>query len=1103
MRNSDNPNLPPFRTGPLLGENNDFGAMPPPPPPPPPVAFAGDPGAAWTEMNDTTALALYRERERRQRTVRVLMMFLLMLLLMDEEPPHQQHGKLLRNNKNNINNSPLSASQRVVDPEVFRQRRHQDALLQNNAVNHPRYRALQERNQGVDHYGAIEQWAQQRAALEKDEFEQQPPSSITDDEEADDRSSTLTVWHYPWNATGFYRGEWTRQESGVRIPSDVGGPPVGSELTPVEELIYNPLAVPVRKDRGNNGDSRKEATTVDSVPSATDGDLSAWEPRERTVSAVDMEDYLARVVQQRYPNETAAVVLIPKPHLRLQTRNDHNLTSSRYDDMRVDSAGTVYAPPEWTASATAKDGGGDDDKASTVTLKRASGRAAFQLFSRSVPAMRQLSIVDGFVKLYDSTSPGYSTRQDVLLRVRGVLIHATGRLSLVSSNIAIGQCALVIPPDSNVPRAQQGTAEMIEFAVDNPENVSARTRRLQEVVQNSDKSANWNFVRNEALSLFGNVKSKRRLLVASDIEDESVVTQPSTEKETSASNKSNNGTEADAKAGADPIPPWSPVVVPFPFVADDKDETIRKTRTAAARIMPPREQALEANAGTCGFEINMDVSEVEWTVGAWRKLVSRRIDELKKLDPAQQPPRGSKEAEAEDSRTRRARSTSFSTTGARRQRRGKPIQDQALVVNMVGTIQSENCNFTAFLNTTALRTDWDATTSKAINYSFVMMVVCLTQILVLLRQLLHSQSQSTATRISLLCVGWQTNIDALLCLAHIYLSLAVQPLFTAFASVAFFKLLIFCVIEMKYMAIIIQARNSANGGQPTDVLRRQVAMLHLRFYLALLATFLLIFYLSDRYRMYYMLLLYSFWIPQIIMNIFTEARNPLHRHYIYGMSLTRVVSPLYVFAVPHNFLKEVYPDSPSDPWTVHAVILWVGVQTAILLAQSKYGARFMIPQRFLPPKFDYSRPIPPSMLPPGALDLPSQESIEDREIDGVGLQRKNSAEGSSSRESLSSPTTPSRHQTSETTRNRYKGSRLQHQHSSGMTVEEPVTSTNSPRAAAAPTLECSICYDAIDVRDRQKYMLAPCNHIFHRECLAQWMDVKMECPICRTELPAL
>ena len=103
-----------------------------------------------------------------------------------------------------------------------------------------------------------------------------------------------------------------------------------------------------------------------------------------------------------------------------------------------------------------------------------------------------------------------------------------------------------------------------------------------------------------------------------------------------------------------------------------------------------------------------------------------------------------------------------------------------------------------------------------------------------------------------------------------------QPPFTAFASVAFFKLLIFCVIEVKYMAIIIQARNASNGGNSIELLRRQVAMLHLRFYVALMGS-------------------------QIVHNVATEAKKPLHLYYVYGMSITRLVAPLYMFAVQGNF----------------------------------------------------------------------------------------------------------------------------------------------------------------------------------------------------------
>jgi len=68
----------------------------------------------------------------------------------------------------------------------------------------------------------------------------------------------------------------------------------------------------------------------------------------------------------------------------------------------------------------------------------------------------------------------------------------------------------------------------------------------------------------------------------------------------------------------------------------------------------------------------------------------------------------------------------------------------------------------------------------------------------------------------------------------------------------------------------------------------------------------------------------------------------------------------------------------------------------------------------------------------------------------------------------------------------------------GMIVE---TVTEVPKRNNVPCIDCVICYNGIDASDRSAYMIAPCNHIFHKDCLAQWMEVKMECPICRNTLP--
>lgn len=32
-------------------------------------------------------------------------------------------------------------------------------------------------------------------------------------------------------------------------------------------------------------------------------------------------------------------------------------------------------------------------------------------------------------------------------------------------------------------------------------------------------------------------------------------------------------------------------------------------------------------------------------------------------------------------------------------------------------------------------------------------------------------------------------------------------------------------------------------------------------------------------------------------------------------------------------------------------------------------------------------------------------------------------------------------------------------------------------------------------------IITPCNHVFHRDCLVRWMEVKLDCPVCRSSLP--
>lgn len=138
-----------------------------------------------------------------------------------------------------------------------------------------------------------------------------------------------------------------------------------------------------------------------------------------------------------------------------------------------------------------------------------------------------------------------------------------------------------------------------------------------------------------------------------------------------------------------------------------------------------------------------------------------------------------------------------------------------------------------------------------------------------------------------------------------------------------------------------------------------------------------------------------------------------------------------------------------------------------------------LPPRFLPPKYEYSRPIPPSLLP-----RPASGTSNGEELGPL----------------LNGDSSPGRERSNGVARNRRGGvnrarldSRADDNGRTSMSEDTPDT----------PTLDCVICYNEIDVNDRKGYMLAPCDHIFHRHCLEQWMEVKMECPICRCNLPSL
>ncbi|XP_074590319.1 transmembrane E3 ubiquitin-protein ligase FLY1-like isoform X2 [Curcuma longa] len=241
--------------------------------------------------------------------------------------------------------------------------------------------------------------------------------------------------------------------------------------------------------------------------------------------------------------------------------------------------------------------------------------------------------------------------------------------------------------------------------------------------------------------------------------------------------------------------------------------------------------------------------------------------------------------------------------------------------------------------------------NKAVNYTLMVTFVSFLQVLLLIRQMEHSNTQSGAAKVSIVMIGQQAILDAYMCLLHLTAGILVESLFNAFATAAFFKFVIFSIFEMRYLLAIWKASRPINSGEGWETMRHELSVLYSRFYGFLLGGVLFMYELHN-FFLPILFVMYSFWIPQIITNVVRDTRKPLHPHYIIGMTLTRTAIPLYIFGCPNNFLRIQIDRS----WCIY-FSLFMTLQALILLLQNYYGSRWFIPHQILPAKYNYHRKL--------------------------------------------------------------------------------------------------------------------------------------------------
>ncbi|KAL3957711.1 hypothetical protein ACCO45_008289 [Purpureocillium lilacinum] len=209
---------------------------------------------------------------------------------------------------------------------------------------------------------------------------------------------------------------------------------------------------------------------------------------------------------------------------------------------------------------------------------------------------------------------------------------------------------------------------------------------------------------------------------------------------------------------------------------------------------------------------------------------------------------------------------------------------------------------------------------------------------------------------------------------------------------------------------------------------------------------------------------FSLWLPQICRNTLRNCRRALSWRFVLGQSALRLLPFAYFWVKHDNFLY-----ARTDRRAFALLCAWVWLQICLLAAQDVLGPRFGIPAGWAPRRVG---------LPP----RPARGQRRGRGLP-IGLVADDAAVARS-------PTTEKR------------GS----------------VSGGAGPAGGTRAIDCAICREVLEVPvlsageeegrvanvfARRLYMVTPCRHIFHTACLEGWMRFRLQCPICREELPPI
>lgn len=215
----------------------------------------------------------------------------------------------------------------------------------------------------------------------------------------------------------------------------------------------------------------------------------------------------------------------------------------------------------------------------------------------------------------------------------------------------------------------------------------------------------------------------------------------------------------------------------------------------------------------------------------------------------------------------------------------------------------------------------------------------------------------------------------------------------------------------------------------------------------------------------------SLWVPQVYRNAIRNCRRALTWSFVLGQSALRITPIAYFWLKEDNFLF-----ARTAPRAFAVLAGWVWLQVVLLGAQDILGPRFAVPVGWVPEAWDYHPVLREDNVEAGGLPI---GLLAAEEQDGAGLRRDSIAEKAGKQAGSGS------------------------MHVIDCSICQEVLEVPVLRAGGDDDNGGGAAGGVASVFARRLYMVTPCRHIFHTPCLEGWMKFRLQCPICREDLPPL